>query len=329
MKETDIRNPQTHERYLELVREDAIAFFGDKTQLEETGCPACGAHRFKAEFVKFGFTYGTCDGCRTLYVNPRPKIGPLTGFYVNSPSSLFWVEEFFKPVAEARREKMFRPRAQHVAQLLPQFSRAKIGDIGAGYGLFLEELRRFWPEGDFFAIEPSPEMAEICRGKGLGVAEAMIEDLQGADGTFALLTAFELLEHLHTPETMIRKAFTLLRPGGYFLATTLSGEGFDIQTLWEKSRTVFPPHHLNFLNPESLANLCRRVGFEVTAAETPGVLDWQIVESAAQRGEAEVARFWRTVARNGSAEAKQDLQAWITRHGFSSHMRVVARKPAS
>ena len=329
MKETDIRNPRTHERYLELVREDATAFFGDARRLEETPCPACGTQRFRAEFVKFGFTYGSCEACRTLYVNPRPKIGPLTEFYVNSPSSRFWVEEFFKPVAEARREKMFRPRAQHVAELLPDMARAKIGDIGAGYGLFLEELRRFWPQANFFAIEPSPEMAEICRGKGLGVAESMIEDMQGADGTFAVLTAFELLEHLHTPETMIRKAFSLLQPGGYFLATTLSGEGFDIQLLWEKSRSVFPPHHLNFLNPQSLADLCRRVGFEVKAAETPGVLDWQIVEGAIQRGEAELPRFWQTLARHGSPEARQELQAWITRSGFSSHMRVVAQKPTS
>jgi len=54
----------------------------------------------------------------------------------------------------------------------------------------------------------------------------MIEDLQGAGGTFAVLTAFELLEDLHTPKAMIRKAFSLRQPRGYFLATTLSEEGW-------------------------------------------------------------------------------------------------------
>ena len=61
MKESDIRDPRIHERYLELVREDAIAFFGDTHRLEDTPCPACRARKFRPEFVKFGFTYGSCD----------------------------------------------------------------------------------------------------------------------------------------------------------------------------------------------------------------------------------------------------------------------------
>jgi len=327
MKEKEIRNPQTHERYLEMVRADAAAFFGDARQLEERPCPACGDSRFHREFVKFGFTYGTCPTCRTLYVNPRPKVEPLREFYVHSPSSRYWVEEFFKPVAEARRKKIFRPRAAYVAESLPALAQEKIGDIGAGFGLFLEELRRRWPRGQFVAIEPSPEMAAICRAKDLGVEETTIEDLPGSEGSYALLTAFELLEHLHTPESMVAKAYRLLRPGGYFLATTLSGEGFDIQIMWDKSRSVFPPHHLNFLNPESFALLCRNAGFEVKAMETPGVLDWQIIEGAVQRQEAPLGRFWELLSRHGSAECKQELQQWITKHRLSSHMRVLAQKP--
>jgi len=327
MKEKEIRNPQAHEQYLALVHADAIAFFGDANQLEAAPCPACQSVRFQPEFVKFGFAYVTCQTCRTLYVNPRPKVGPLKDFYVKSPSSRYWVDGFFKPVAEARREKIFRPRAEYIAGLFPELAKEKIGDIGAGFGLFLEELRRLWPEGQFLAIEPSPEMAAICREKGLKVEESIFEDLEGGDSSFSLLTTFELLEHLHTPKFLISKAFNMLRPGGYFLATTLNGEGFDIQLLWEKSRSVFPPHHLNFLNPGSLAQLCRDVGFEVKEALTPGLLDWQIVENAMQRSEAHFDRFWEHFSRFGSEHAKQELQQWITKHRLSSHMRVLAQKP--
>lgn len=254
-------------------------------------------------------------------------MAPLKEFYVRSPSTRYWIEEFFKPVAEARREKIFAPRAAYVAKMLPEITNQRVGDIGAGFGLFLEELRRLWPRGDFVAIEPSPEMASICREKGLRVEESIFEELSILDGSFSLLTTFELIEHLHTPDLLVKKAFRLLRPGGYFLATTLNGEGFDIQLLWEKSRSVFPPHHLNFLNPDSLARLCRNAGFVVKAAETPGLLDWQIVENAWEREEARFDRFWEYLAKFGTIDAKQDLQSWITKHRLSSHMRVLAQKP--
>jgi 2-polyprenyl-3-methyl-5-hydroxy-6-metoxy-1,4-benzoquinol methylase len=326
MKESEIRNPDKHKRYLELVNEDAVTFFGDTSKLEETCCPACGVREFRFEFRKFGFNYGVCESCRTLYVNPRPKISPLTEFYINSNSSRYWVDEFFKPVAEARREKIFKPRAKHLAELLPSLKEGKIGDIGAGFGLFLEELRLLWPDARFIAIEPSPEMADICRAKLLGVEERMIENVGEEDGAYDVLTAFELLEHLHTPATLIRRVHTLLRPGGYFLATTLSGEGFDIQILWDKSRSVFPPHHLNFLNPSSLGKLLKENGFEIIICDTPGMLDWQILEGSIERGDADISRFWKTVSLFGSDESKNELQSWIKKHGFSSHMRVLARK---
>jgi len=327
VKEQEIRNAEVHKRYLEMVRADAAHFFSSPESLENVACPACGTGRFRPEFDKFGFTYGTCGQCRTLYVNPRPKVEPLKDFYVNSPSSRYWVEKFFEPVAEARREKIFRPRAAYVAESLPMLANGMIGDIGAGYGLFLEELRRLWPRAKLVAIEPSPNMAKICRGKGLEVDEATIEDLDERDGCFSLLTAFELLEHLHKPESMISKAFRLLLPGGCLLLSTLSGEGFDIQLMWDKSRSIFPPHHLNFLNPESLSLLCRNSGFLVKALDTPGVLDWQIVEGAANRSEITLDRFWSHLNLYADQECKGDLQLWITKHRLSSHMQILLQRP--
>jgi len=329
MKEEEIRNADTHKQYLEMVCADALNFFNSPASVEVVSCPACTSARFHREFTKFGFTYVTCDECRTLYVNPRPKVGPLKYFYVRSPSSRFWVEKFFAPVAEARRLKIFRPRAAYVAESLPSLAEGTVGDIGAGYGLFLEELRQFWPRGRLIAIEPSPEMAKICRDKQLEVAESTIEDLNAHDGTFTLLTAFELLEHLHKPQSMVSKAYSLLAPGGYFLITTLSGDGFDIQIMWDKSRSIFPPHHLNFLNPDSLALLCQNAGFAVKSIETPGALDWQIVEGAMARRDIQLDRFWSHVNRTSSADCKADLQTWISKHRLSSHMRILVQKPVN
>lgn len=39
-----------------------------------------------------------------------------------------------------------------------------------------------------------------------------------------------------------------------------------------------------------------------------------------------IGRFWDLLAKEGSDKCKEELQEWISQHGFSSHMRVLAKK---
>lgn len=326
MKQSDIRDPSVHDRYLELVKADTHLYFDDPDSLENVDCPACGRQNSVPQFEKFGFTYAQCLDCRSLYVNPRPTLEQLEGFYVNSESSRFWVEKFFKPVLESRRSKIFRPRAEFVADLVG-VEDFVVGDIGAGFGLFLEELRSLKPGASCIAIEPSPEMASICRGLNLEVVETIIERVPESVGSFDILCSFELFEHLQNPRSMIEAAYSLLKPGGRLLITTLNGEGFDIQLLWSESKSVFPPHHLNFCNPDSISLLLQDVGFEIEKAETPGALDWDIVETGISRDGVKLDRFWDHLASHCSDECKAEFQSWLSANNLSSHMRILARKP--
>lgn len=326
MREEEVRSRRAHARYLELVEQDVARLLNDASVFRRVTCPGCGGGGHIPAFIKFGFQYVTCPGCGSLFANPRLSPAALDEFCLHAPSSRYWIEEFFAPFAEARREKLFRPRAQAVAEQLPGLADGIVGDIGAGFGLFLQELRSVWTRARLVAIEPSPEMAAKCRSSGLEVVEATIEQLQGFDGQFGLLTSFELLEHLHAPAQLFEQARRLLRPGGYLLATTLNGEGFDIQLLWERSRSVFPPHHQNLLTPRAVRRLCEDAGVVVEELSTPGQLDWDIIDGAIGEG-MDVDRFWSVVRRQGSDACTQELQAWISRYGLSSHMRVLARKP--
>lgn len=326
MKEEEIRKRDVLNRYLELVKIDAEVFFHDKSTFLSLLCPACGSDRNEAKFEKSGFHYVQCAECDTLFVNPRPTYANLMQIYTDSPSTKFWVEDFFLPMAEARREKIFKPRAEYITKKFPQLRTGVIGDIGAGFGIFSEELKRLWTDGNIVAIEPSVDMAEICRNKGLAVIESTMENVDPLSHQFDLLTAFELFEHLHDPSVFAKKARNLLKPGGYLYLTTLNGLGFDIQLFWEKSKSVTPPHHLNFFNPYSIRLLLEKMGFTMIEISTPGQLDWDIVEGGFLQEALDPGRFFSMVSKYGSAQAKKDLQSWIGSNNFSSHMRVVAQK---
>ena len=53
--------------------------------------------------------------------------------------------------------------------------------------------------------------------------------------------------------------FKSMKKGDIFLLTTLNGMGVDIQVLWEYSKSVSPPHHLNFFNPKSIEKILKQV----------------------------------------------------------------------
>lgn len=324
MKENEIRSRTTLNTYLDMVRQDAINMFQHRP-LQVVPCPACLSSDFLPEIDKWVFEYVRCRDCGTVYVNPRPEFADLMEFYRASPSAKYWVNEFFMPMSEARREKIFRPRAQELDDELPELATATIGDIGAGFGLFAEELAKVWPKAKIFAIEPEPEMVAICREKGVKVLPSAMEEVEGWDESFDLLTAFELFEHLHQPELLFNKARSLLRPGGYLLITTLNFQGFDLQILGAESKMILPPAHLNFFNPYSVKLLLERTGFELVSLTTPGKLDVNIVENAVREENFSLDGFLRHLL-DLPPEAKAGFQKWLVDNNQSSHMRILARK---
>ena len=110
-------------------------------------------------------------------------------------------------------------------------------------------------------MKPGPELAKICRKKGLYVIEnflqnVLIEELTDEPKVFV---SFELFEHLHDPKNFLRSLYNLMQVGDIFIFTTLSGTGVDIKALWENSKSIAPPHHLNFFNPFFYSNFIKKI----------------------------------------------------------------------
>jgi SAM-dependent methyltransferase len=325
VKENDIRPQHIFEEYLRLAEQDTATYFGDAPRTA-IPCPACLAEGEMA-FTKHGFRYDLCPVCRTLYVSPRPEAAAFSRYYTESASAAYWASTFYKETAEARRIKLWKPKARAVSEILQATPGVQwtVVDVGGGYGLFAEEVRQLVPRAPS-VIEPSPHLAEVCRTRNLHVVEKFLEDVVPGDlpdGPKAYVS-FELFEHLHDPALFLRHLASLMASGDLFIFTTLSGMGVDIQVLWDKSKSVMPPHHLNFFNPDSARTLLERTGFEVVNATTPGVLDVDILANNAQHIS---DRFWKTFVETASESERQAWQQLVTQSGRSSHMMIVARKP--
>jgi SAM-dependent methyltransferase len=279
--------------------------------------------------VKSGFVYVECPACASLWASPRPPAARLADFYRDAKSVRYWATAFYRETAEARREHIFRPRAAVLTELLARAGDpggGTMADVGAGYGIFLEEAARLGTFRDVVGIEPNPALAAVCRERGFHVVEKPVEDLACGELQLNVVTAFEVLEHVHDPDRFLSAIRRVLVPGGWLVLTTLAGSGFDIQTLWERSNAVTPPQHLNLLSIEGMRRLIGRAGLQIVELSTPGQLDLDIVENAFKRDRAiPLPRFLVYLFASRDAGTREAFQAFLRTALLSSHVRVLAR----
>src|SRR5712691_1397776 len=122
MKESEIRPLDLFNKYLALAREDCEKLLAKAASFIEVDCPACAdAHKWPA-FSKLGFNYVLCDGCQSLYVSPRPSPELTQELYAEGRSVAFWSTHFYKETYAARKERIYKPRAALVRELVDRHS---------------------------------------------------------------------------------------------------------------------------------------------------------------------------------------------------------------
>lgn len=146
MKEYEIRPEALFNRYLELSAEDAENCFNGETR-QDIICVGCGGTKTKHQFNKNGFAFVQCVDCSTLFQSPRPPMEAYEVFCRGSNSSRYWAEVFLPAVAEIRREKICRPRAEKLIDLCAEkgVNVECLIDVGAGFGILLDEWRQRYP----------------------------------------------------------------------------------------------------------------------------------------------------------------------------------------
>lgn len=330
MLEKDIRPADLHNAYLELSKEDARFCFEDVPRYE-IDCVACGSNETNFVFQKFGFDYRECASCKTVFQSSRPEKQAFDEFYKNSASSAFWANDFFPAVLEARREKIFQPRVERLREECAKLGiqPRKLIDIGAGHGVFLEEWQKANTETSLLAVEPSDIMADICRQKGFEVIESTLEELPDDIGDAGLVTSFEVLEHVFDPLDFVLALRRVAGKRGAVFLSTLCVDGFDIQTLWQESKSISPPHHLNFLSIEGFKHLFNRAGMDIVDITTPGKLDLDIVANYLKENAAEPdAHLFgsKFIARlNENPDLATKFQTFLSENLLSSHVWIFGR----
>jgi 2-polyprenyl-3-methyl-5-hydroxy-6-metoxy-1,4-benzoquinol methylase len=335
IKEDDIRPKSLDKKQNEAYLRDVARLMSQSNRFVAVACPACGTFESSKALTKHGMNFDRCSNCETVYANPRPTEQQLIEYYKTSENYEFFAKKIYPASAETRREKLFKPRANLVAELCTKFgiSTGTLLEVGAGFGLFCEEMANLKVFKRIIGIELSPDLAQVCREKELETIEKPFEQISKeelfgtTDELLSTIVNFEVITHLFSPKAFVDCCASWLKKGGLFVTSCPNAKGFDLATLGALSGTV-NTQHLNLMNPNSLSILLENSGFKVVSVETPGKLDAELVRNFALNGEFDLSAqpFLRTILLEEWESRGPAFQQFLVDQKLSSHMLIAAIK---
>jgi SAM-dependent methyltransferase len=143
-----------------------------------------------------------------------------------------------------------------VKSLVPVGASTRWLDFGCGNGGLVRYCRNEGIKGSVGFEEGSIRRA----AEKAGIPFLSAGQLKAQQGTFDVVTAIEVLEHVEDPLMALSQIRALLKPGGLFFYTTGNAQPYRHNLLqW---RYVVPEIHISYYEPETLRQALLRTGFK-------------------------------------------------------------------
>ena len=321
------------EKYLDLTRMDVRAGLCAKNKMKAVSCcPACKAREAKKAFSQFGFNYSECQKCGSVYLNPRPLDADIKEYYMHSKAARFWRDTLARKTEGKRKEKIYEKRFQWLSDVSENYlpSAETIADFNSKDPEYVREFLGVQHFKRKILVNPYFDTA-VLNDSSVDVNEILTpgnpKTLLKHRETVDVACSFEAIDCSSDIESLLKSVHLMLHPKGIFFLTTISISGFDLQVLWDKSSSIFPPDRINVLSKKGLEILFKRHGFDMIEYSTPGFLDLDIVKNAVRKDPSiGLPRFVKTILENGDEQVYRDFQEFLQLSKLSSFTRIVLRK---
>jgi SAM-dependent methyltransferase len=192
-----------------------------------------------------------CRTCGTIQQPALPGGAELLDLYRDMEDDAYLAEE------EGRRATS-RRLLRHVERVAPR--RGRLLEVGSGHGLLLDEARKAgW---EVRGLEPARVAREHAIALGLDVRDAVVEELDPAEGRYDAVVMIDVLEHLEDPVATLRSVVALLEDGGALCVVTPDPASVTAR-LARGSWWGYLPAHTYLLPRRTLRQVLRDQGLEV------------------------------------------------------------------
>ena len=225
----------------------------------ESRCVLCSGSNRRRLFMKRGWTFVRCAGCGLISVRPLPTAEALRAHveqsYQDSTYAVY-------AAAEAIRAGIARHRMEIVAPMAPP---GPWLEVGCATGALLAAARRagFNAEG----LDVSEFSVARARAEGLIVHHRAVEDFVPMQ-RYAVVAAFDVIEHLPDPIAFVERVGTWLEPGGLFVLTLPNAASALAVLMGRFWFQYWVPDHVHYFAPTTIGRLLAHGGFERVATRS-------------------------------------------------------------
>ncbi len=235
------------------------------------------------------FPLSRCEGCGLLYQNPRVRADQLARAYpaeyaahTRDPelsrtlrhmgAAVRWVLSrrlgyrhlHGADVAWKDRLRGIVSRGRILKAFPPWVGRGRLLDVGCGSGKFLRQMGAVgWT---LAGIEVDAEAAAKAREVTPDVFVGDPAEAPFARGSFDLITAFHVIEHLPDPLGALRNMVRWLAPGGLIIVEVPNAAGWGARLFGRYWSGLDFPRHLVHFTPATMAAMVEKAGGSVQRA---------------------------------------------------------------
>lgn len=227
-------------------------------------CPICNSKEF-IEFLKVkdysisqeNFTIETCSNCSFLLTNPQPKKENLSAYYKSedyishSGTRKGIINTLYHYVQKSNLKQKFKAVSKNVP-------RGTWMDYGAGNGAFLKYLKQ--QNISSVGYEPDEDARKLGTASGATILDSA--KYQPAEGQYAAITMWHVLEHIPELNEIIKTHNSNLKENGILVIAVPNHRSYDAKYYKNFWAAYDVPRHLWHFTEPDILNLASQHGFE-------------------------------------------------------------------
>ena len=233
-----------------------------------TACRLCGERRSTLMFRKGVWDFVRCAGCSLVALSPLPTLDELTAYHDAS-----YRDGGYATFAAASDVRAAIART-HLNQVRPHAPSGPWLDVGCSTGGFVAAAVAAGVAAE--GLELSSVAVAEARRRGLRVHQGAVEHFTPST-PLAVVTAFDVIEHLVDPVGFARQVRAWLRADGILALTLPNIASFAARLMGSSWFYYVGPDHVHYFTPTTIRRLLDLAGYRditVRPAYKPMTIDY-------------------------------------------------------